>query len=409
VLDLLTQLVDRSLVVADARSARVARYRLLETLREYGRERLDESGEAEPFRRRHAAFFVDLAEEAEPELTGAKQTEWLERLEAEHDNLRAAVRSAIAAGDAPTGWRLGGALYRFWSRHSYFSEGRERLDELLRMPASAAAGAPGKAARAKALHGNATLAVQQGQYDVARSLYGQSLELKRELGDRSAIAATLNNLGVVARYQGDVDAALALGGEALALYRDLGDRWAIAASLNNVGFANALRDPTAARGSFEESLALRRELGDKWGVANALENLGHIALQEGAHDQARSHYTEALELARELGEKRVIASLLEDFGALAAAHGQGRRGIVLAGAAAALREALGAPLPPSERTRLEKHLGPARESVTDAAAAEREGRGMALEEAVAMALLAPDPPYSFFHPTASRTGPSSVG
>lgn len=391
VVDLLGQLADKSLVVADARSGPGARYRLLETLREYGRERLEEYGEAGTFRARHAAFFLALAEQAEPELTGAKQTEWLERLETEHDNLRTAARTAIATGDAVTGWRLGGALYRFWSRHGYFSEGRARLDALIALPDPDPTDVS-RAARAKALHGAATLAVQQGDHATARRLFEESLAIKRDIGDRSAIAATLNNLAVVSRYQGDHVAARAMSEEALALYRDLGDRWAIAMLLANLGnIARDLEDRRAARDLFEESLALRRDLGDKWGIANSLENLGHVQLEAGDLAGARGSYTESLSLGRELGDKRAIAFLVEDFGALAASQGEHVRALRLVAAGAALRAAIGAPLPPAEQARLDRFIGPARQATAadQRAAAEAEGSRLSIDEAVDLALLAP--------------------
>lgn len=387
ILDLLSQLVDKSLVIAEAGPGGSMGYRMLETLREYGRERLALADEAGAVRRRHAEFFVALAERAERELTGARQVEWLQRLERAHDDLRTALKWAIDGTEAAIGWRLGGALYRFWSRRGYFSEGRTRLEAVLSMAPSTMT-AEEQGARAKALHGAATLAVQQGDHATARTLFEQSLAIKRELGDRSGMAATLNNLGVVARYQGDHASGRALHEESLALYRELGDKWAIANVLNNLGtVARDVDDLDAARRQLEESLALRRELADLWGIANTLENLGHIALDQGDHAMARSRYIESLTIAQQLGEKRAMAFLLEDFGALAAAEGNARLGVRLAAAAAAVRDQIGAPLPPAEAARVQRFIGPARTSLgDDAAATEAEGRALPLDAAISLAL-----------------------
>lgn len=393
ILDLLSQLVDKSLVVAEAGPGGAMGYRMLETLREYGRERLAESSNAEAVRRRHAEHFVAVAERGERELTGPRQSEWLQRLERVHDDLRAALQWAVRSGEAELGWRLGGGLYRFWSRHGYFTEGWARLESVLSREAAAATES-GRSARAKALHGAATLAVQRGDLATARRLFEESLEIKRELGDPSAIAATLNNLGVVARYARDHTRARLLNEEALALYRQLGDKWAMGNVLNNLGTAaRDLDDLAGARTYLEESLALRRELGDTWGIANVLENLGHIALDLGDHATARSRYTESLTIARQLGEKRAMAFLLEDFGALAAAQGDSRFGLRLVAAASAIRDAIGSPLPPAEAERLERFMDPARKALgDDASAAEAEGRATSADDAIRLALAVPTTP-----------------
>jgi len=425
VLDLLSRLVDKSLVTAEEGTDDSVRYRLLETLRQYGRERLIASGETEETQRRHAAYFLALAEEAEPKLTGPEQVVWLDRLETEHDNLRAALRWVRASGEAETGLRLGGALWWFWYVRGYYLEGRERLAELLALP-----GAAGRtAARAKVLNGAGVMAWAQGDYAPARTLHEESLAIRRELGDRRDIARSLNNLGILSYRQGDYTAARSFYEESLAILRELGDKRNIAASLNNLGqVAHDQGDYAVARSLYEESLALFRELGDKRGIAYSLNNLGDAVLGQGDYAAAKSLYAESLVIQRELGDKsgiaeelghlgevalgqgdhaaarslcgeslamrmelgdrRGIAKSLEGFVGLAAAQTQPERALLLAGAAAALRETIGAPLSPAERPRLERHLETAHQALDEEASAKAfaAGRAMTLEQAIAYAL-----------------------
>jgi tetratricopeptide (TPR) repeat protein len=286
-------LVDRSLLRREDRTADEPRFGMLETIREYGLEQLEACGEAAEIRRRHAAHYLALAEAAEPELTGPRQAAWLDRLEAEHDNLRAALRWAVEQGEAELGLRLGGALWRFWYVRGYLTEGRERLAELL-----AAAGAPGQtAARARALRGLGIVAEAQGDYAVARRHYEEALALMRELGDRRGIALSLNNLGDVARDRGDYAAARAL---------------------------------------HEESLAIGRELGDR-AIAWILESFAMLALREGATRNRAARLLGAAEALREAigaplspGERpdhdRAVAAVRGELGeeAFAAARAEGR-------------------------------------------------------------------------------------
>jgi predicted ATPase len=386
VLDGLASLVDKSLIQQEEGVDGEPRFTMLVTIHQYAAERLEESGEAEALRRRHAEYFLALAEEAEPELTGPEQAAWLERLEEEHDNLRAALRWAEESGEAETGLRLGGALWRFWDVRGHYSEGRERLAALL-----ALSGASGRmAARAKALNGAGNLAWSQSDYAAARSLHEEGLTIRRELGDKRDIALSLNSLGIVARRQGDYAAARSLLEKSLAIERELGNKRGIAMSLNNLGLVAASQDDyAAARSFYEESLTIRRELGDKQGIANSLGNLGEVARDQGDYTAARSLHEESLAICRELGDKLGIAYLLEGFVALAAAQGQPGRALRLAGAAAALREAIGAPLPPTYQAEFERHLETARQALGEEASATALAAGwaMTMEQAIEYALL----------------------
>jgi predicted ATPase/Tfp pilus assembly protein PilF len=381
ILDLLTQLVNKSLVLVEGDQASATRpetpdpgvaprYRLLETIREYGAEKVAASGEGLPLAHRHRDWFCRLGEQAEPQLRGPAQREWLRRLDAEHDNLRAALRWCVTRGntDAPPeewlpGLRLGAALVRFWEVRGYWSEGRERLHRLLEIAARQNAGSPElESARSRALCGAGVLAFQQGDYltarvwleeclaspatqgnrgtlastlnllgnvalyqgdtATARQHYERSLALRQEEGDRSGAASTLNNLGIVAQHEGDFAAARTLYGQGLALRRELGDQWNIAASLNNLGsVAYQQGDYEAAAGLFEESLGIKRGLGDRPGIAGTLANLGLVALCRGDAAAARRFHEESLSLAQELVDQPGIARALYGMGSVARLEG----------------------------------------------------------------------------------------
>jgi len=240
---------------------------------------------------------------------------------------------------------------------------------------------------AQALHYSGSLAAQQGDYAAARACYQGSLSIRRELDDKPRIAALLSNLGIVARYEGDYALARSLHEEGLAIRREMGDKRAIAVSLNNLGnVALDQGDYAAARMWLGEAVALQREVGDRHYLALALNNLGNVARFQGDYDTARTMYEQSLSINRALGDKWAIAYLLEDFGCLAALQRQAERALRLAGAAEALREAIGAPRSPAEQDKLERILEPARQTLGEAAAAVAEaGRVMSLEQAVAVA------------------------
>ncbi len=389
VLEVLTGLADKSLVTPEQREG-ATRYRLLETVRQYARDRLLESGDGEQWRDRHLACCLSLGEEAEPHLRGAEQQAWLERLETEHDNLRAALDwSSQDPGNAEAGLRLAGAVWRFWYVRGHLGEGRERLAQALE-----ADRADTPAARAKALHGAGGLAWSQGDYAAARELQEESLAIRRELGDRRGIASVLGNLGNVAQCQGDYAAARGLQEESLAIRRELGDRRGMASTLGNLAVVAAVQgDYAAARVLQEESLALFRELGDRGGIATALVNLGTVSQEQGDYAGARGRYEESLVLYRELGDRRGIVQTLEDLATLAAAGGLARRGARLWGAAERLREEIGAPLSPNDLRRQEQQVAAARTALSDDApfdAAWAEGRALTLEQAMDLATVPPD-------------------
>jgi len=347
---LLSALVDKSLVgaPADGRDGRDGceesgtRYRLLETVRQYARERLVESGEAQAVEQRHAAAYLSLAERAAPELTGARQHEWLDLLEGDHDNLRAALAWARAGGEHELGLRLAAALWRFWDTRGYESEGRAWLDATLSAPPPDAAGERWMTARATALNGAGVMAQAQGEYARSIALHEQSLALWRELGHTQGMARSLNNLGVVAARMGHGARADELHGESVAIQRSVGDTWGLALSLNNWGVvAYEQGDYERARALHEESAALRRELGDTAGLGASLNRLGMALREQGDPARATALFEESLALRREAGEKQGIARSLVTLGHVARDRGDLARAAALYEESMALHNELG--------------------------------------------------------------------
>jgi len=429
VLDLLSHLVDKSLVTPIEGVGGTARYLLLETLREYGRSKLEGSGERAACLERHALYFADYAEGVSAELTGPDQSRWLEALEEDHDNLRAAIDWASSGEQGATrepaslALRLTASLWRFWLVRGYFREGRTRLDAAVSLEGARNAD---PRVRAKALRGAAILARVQSDYERARKLieeslaierpdldrpgmaeslqelgniadaqgnrvearthYEESLAIRRELGDRRGMAGLLHNLGVVALGQGDLDRALSLIGESLAINRELGNEAWEAAALNALAtIALEREDFASARAHHEESLAIHRRLRDKWGIAYTLHELGRIATRTGALEPARSMLADAIRLFRELGDSVGVAETLEHFAGLSSEERRDERAVLLAGAAASLRESLGAPPTDADRAGLEAHLTGSRDRLGKAAADAIYARGKTLSEEQAIA------------------------
>ena len=423
ILDRLTSLADKSLVALDERDG-VSRYRLLETVRHYAIERLMES-EGSAWRHRHLSHFLALAESAESKLAGPDQQAWLDLLEGEHDNLRAALAWSSAV-DTQSGLRLAGMLFQFWFVRGYISEARSWYTQLLDADACTAPAT----VRAKALNCAGVMVMTQCDYAAARTLFEESLALRRALGDRAGITRVLNNLGTVAFEQGDYAKARALHEEVLELrrilgvprdiaftltnlgnvarefgdfagaralyeetvsiYRELGERRGIAIALltlGNVAFDE--RDLAAARSLYEESVALYRELEDRQGSANALTNLATVVRDQGDPDAGCDLFAQSVALYRQVGDRRGLSHALEGLADVAFALGESIPAARIWGGATRLREVIGAPLPPSERPYHDRCVAAARTAVDDDNrfdAAWQEGSAMALEALVAYAL-----------------------
>jgi predicted ATPase/class 3 adenylate cyclase/Tfp pilus assembly protein PilF len=458
VLDLVTQLVDKSLVALDESSA-VERYRLLETVRQYSRDRLLEMREDDAYRRRHRDWHLTLAGEAESGLRGPRQSEWLERIDLDHDDIRAALDWCIAnPREAEAGMRLAADMGRFWWMRGYLTEARNWLTALLAKASGAAT-----LARSRALLEAGRLAWAQSDYTAATGFFDQSLAISRKLndgegtvdvlnmlgldaltaseyprarvlldealplaraaggagGDRHRLAVLLNNLGLVYAAIGEYEHARALHRECLEIRRAGGDAHGAAISLNNLGLvAAATQDYDAAQKLYQESLDIHLRLGNKQHVMSTLNNLGHLALKTGDHDRASSLCDQSLTLARELADseglanavlnlarvaarlgdrnragdlgrqslivrnglrdRRGIAECLEHLAIVAAAGGLGDRAGRLYGAAAALRDKIGAPAAVADRD------DPRSLALEEGAVA--RGRTLSLERAIEVAL-----------------------
>jgi predicted ATPase/DNA-binding XRE family transcriptional regulator len=461
-LPLLESLLDKSLVRQAAGPDGEPRFTLLETIREYALDRLDASGGLAGASRRHATYYAALAHAAAPQLRGAGQERWLQRLHADYHNLRAAL-VWLADHDPEAGLRCAADLCQFWHMRSLLGEGRDWLARLLaRCKADTC-----RAARAQALCAAGLLAYQQGDHPHAEQLSAESLELHRALGDRQGAAAALMNLGSVAFCRADYSRAISIYDEVLALYRALGDTGGIAHALRSLALiAKDQGDLDRATLLLEESLALYRQTGDTYGVARALFNLSTVAYWQGDYprsgvlaeqtaaicrelgdqmilayaldgigmaaykqgDLARAaqNVDESLRLLRALDEKAGMALALHEMGLIACAEGNLVRagellcdGLALAwdigdrrraafcleglavawarrpldaarllGAAAALRQALGAPLPQAERPDYERTLTAVRAAAGAAAfaAAWDAGRTTPIDQAISEAL-----------------------
>lgn len=422
VIDGIESLVNKSLLQLSEQPDGEARLTMMETVREYGLERLVESGEDAAVHKAHAAYCLVLAEEAANALEGADQPIWLDRLDRDLDNLRAASDWLLRARNASWGLRLASATLRYWEMRELFSEGRERLTAMLALPEAA----PRTAARAKAVFAAGVLAAGQRDYAAQLPLFNESMQIYRELGDRQGTAIVLNAVAMVHKDQGDLAEARRLLQESCALWLDLGDDLMRARTLSNLAtFMKEQGDYDEAQRNLEESLVLFRQLGDEAGGAWSLRHQGDVARDRGDAPLAESLYRQSYDAFREMGDvwsagsllidlgnlaldrgetakgveqfrqaseaflqlgghKRGLARVLDGFALAAAVGGDPRRAIRLAAAAASLRNVIGTPLTPSEQRQVNSGLEPAHTTLTrdERSTAWIEGWTMSLEEAL---------------------------
>jgi tetratricopeptide (TPR) repeat protein len=416
ILNSIELLVDHSLLQRQGGADGEPRFSMLETIREYALEHLAASGELTTIQRWHAQFFVALAEEADPHLQRAEQQEWLDwlgRLDADYDNLRATLEWSLDGGEPAIGMRLVAALAEFWWTRGYMSEGRRWMARALDLNSAAPA-----ALRAKVLARKGTLAQVQGDFHQATTLCEAAVALYRQVGPRRDLAWALHYLGYVLWEQGSYPAARAQLDESLAVCREVGDLQGSARALHLLGYvalskgdyaqamahlatglalcqqmgyapvvANSLSDLVGVvaryQGDYvraalllETSLARFRESGYKRGIAMTAYNLGFVARARGDEARAVALFGESLRLRQELGDRRGIAECLEALAAIAVTQDQPQRAARFCGAAAALREALGVPIPPIDQHDHDRTLAAARAQLDDAtfAAAWEEGR-----------------------------------
>ncbi len=320
IVELLGRLVDKSLCLTDGQGTD-PRYRLLETIRQYGFEKLAETPEGQLVRARHRDFYLGLAEEAEPRLQGPEQVAWLQRLETDHDNLRAALRWSLDRDETELALRLGSALSLFWDTHGYVREGREWLDELLararEMPASAATPVS-RRALAKVLDAAAYTRARWSEFASAIEFQADALAAWRALGDKRGIAQALGRLGETTCNLGDRPQGKTLVAESLVLFRELSDKRGTAYALINLAeMVSADGDLARARALFEESVPLFEVIDDRRGLSHALDNLGGVLTAEGDYGAAEALFSKSLRLAEELGDNHAIATALRSLGSVA--------------------------------------------------------------------------------------------
>ena len=430
----LSALVEKSLVRRNASG----RYEIHELLKQYGNEKLEEAGEKASMRDRHLAFYLELMEEAEPHLMSSDQVLWLDRLEVEHDNLRAALAWSRREGrSAETALQLAGSMALFWDARGYYSEGREQMVAALSLPADSQR----TAARAKALYETSRLAYEQSDYPAARALLEESLSIYGVLDppDRLGHANALRMLGFVEDAVGDYTTAVSLLRESLGMMRDLNDLRGITKALWGIGWSmlgpgeyeqarlyfeealplsrqigdkmeesiilSALGVMAVRQSNFEratvllqESLSLRRQVGTKWGIAASLGSLGWLALCRGDLTEAVRLLAESLIRRREIGDTGGSAWCLEKLAEISIGAAQSAssrpqhedlwRAARLFGAAEALRAPVGSILDLVDRPDYERQVAILRAHLEEAdfAAAWSEGHAMTLEQAVTYAL-----------------------
>jgi predicted ATPase/DNA-binding CsgD family transcriptional regulator len=388
VFDALDSLLTKSLLVRQGGSASEPRFGMLETIREYALERLAVSGEAEVVRRSHADYHLAFAERAEPELTGAEEEVWLDRLEAEHDNLRAAAGWFEARAAVEENLRLGGAVWRFWWMRGHMREGRQRLKSALSQPGAALA----MRARARALSALAWLASGLGDFAAARTSAEECVAAFGHLDDQDGIAwALVSWAAALVREGEDNQLARHLANDALTRFTAADEAAGRAWALLYLGASEMSDDRASAAAHWEESLPLWHAVGDRHGTAQVLMCLGYVAVERADHARAQGCLSESLRIFHSLGHTLGQSTVLDGFACLAAARGEAERAMRLSGTASATREAAGIPLMTPWRPRVESALSRARLALGEslAAAAWAVGRAMPLEVAIAQA-LAPD-------------------
>ena len=318
VLDVITRLFDKSLVTADPQATE-ARYGMLETVRQYARERLLEAGEAEETFRRHRDWYLELVERAKPDFfRGPPPARWLDVFDDEYDNLRVALEWSLADADAArTGMRLAAGLWRYWEIRSKFVEGRQWLERTLVATAGEVS-----TLRANALTGAGNMANAQGDYAAALRFHEQSLEQHRQLGHRPSVAYALHNLANVAAEQGDLARAAELHREGISMALTIGDeRGAAIGSINLADVLSRQGRWAEAQPIFEQTVELFDRFGDRWGMAFALDNEALAAGRSGNLEMARQLHERALGISRQLADERGVARSLMHLADTAAQEG----------------------------------------------------------------------------------------
>jgi predicted ATPase/DNA-binding XRE family transcriptional regulator len=385
VLDRLEALVDQNLVqVIDAGAGESVRYRLLETIREYAAQQLIAAGEAAAVRDAHAGWCADLAERAEPELVGPDQGAWFDRLELEHDNLRAALAWCISKGRTEPALRAAGSLYRFWAVRGHVTEAQEWLRQVIALP-----GCDPSRTRGNALLGAGVMAYFRGDLEAAQAHTQDAQDQYRLVDHRPGVGYAYGNLGMIADAAGDDDAAAGLYEHALATFQSLGERTSAGYMLGNLGLVALDRgDLDQAQSRFEEALALFRDLGDADSLGYTICNLGSVAQARGDWREAARLHADALRIRRDLRNMTGIIKELNSFGQICAATGDQERAATLFGAAARLQIDLGVTDSPDSRWPIESSIADVRTALGERefAVAWERGADLSIEQAIDLAL-----------------------
>jgi len=422
ILEGMVSLVDKSLLQQTGRDGEEPRFAMLETIREYGLEVLVSCGEAHDTHQAHAAYYLALVEQAEQELTGPQQLSWLERLEREHDNLRATIAWLVEHHEQEAALRLCGALWRFWWIRGYLSEGRTELTRAL----VGSRGVVAMPVRAKALHAAGELANMQGDFEEAEALCGESLALFRTLGDPRGSALSLSMLGYAAAWQrSDFATARALLEEAVTLFREVDDTYDITLALVILATVFLLQgEYERACTLVEEAMVLDREGGDSWRIANSLWLLGLVMFFQGDFTRAHALLEESLALARREGYTEALAYALFVSGQLSLQQGDVAMARLLLEESLALFKALGDRLNVAQSlaglamvslmqelaaTGARAQLG---EEIFTAVLTEAHTmtieQALAAQEAVTTVAMAPAGPSSVPHPPKAPTYPNGL-
>ena len=384
ILALVGNLVEQSLIVAEGSADGNVRYGMLEPVRQYAVEKLEESGEAQDARRRHALWHASFAEKAEKELTGPDQGEWFDRLEAEHDNLRAALLWSLEGNEPDVGLRLAAALWRMWNARGYMQEGRGWLEKAL----SRGDDYP-SLARAKALNGAGAIAYQQGDTRSARGMFEKSIEMGRELGDTGVRSRATCNLASLMLGLNELARARGLFEQCLAMDRELDDKSRIAFSLG--GLADVyycMGDLDRGVEYYEQSMALHRELDDRRSIGITLNNLGELAQLQDDLEKAEELYKQSMAVVREIDDRWLTVHVLLAVGSLFAVKDRQERAISILAAVDSQRREMGFEFQAHTLADYERAMQRAREELTKERfeAAWQRGSAMSLEEAARYAM-----------------------
>lgn len=387
--DSLEFLVEQSLVQQELRSDDEVRFRLLETIRDFAREQLAARGEEALLRGRHARYYLQLAEQAEPELHGPQQVSWYQKLEVEHDNIRAALSWAVEHNAVEEGARLAGALWWFWPTYGYVREGAQWYSRLLPLMHSVA-----PSMKSRALQGAAALAWYQGQFDQGTTLAHQVVALQGKGAYDRDIAFAQIILSVQAAYQGQPHTAAEYHQESVAFFRRLDEPWGIAVALGTEGIAAFnLAHFDRAEHSLQEAFSYHQMIGDRWGLMYVSTYLGLTLILKSDYDSAERVITDGIRQVLVLGRRVSVPESLEGLVMIAAAKGRSERAAQLAGAADALREVVGSMASTTLQSMRAVWLAQVRSQLDESDFTENYARGkaMALNNVIELALSGVEP------------------